>query len=143
MTVDRAVRRRILDITGVTALVSAASVTTLIWQENRAGTAIRVTRISDLTDAHLRGTGAARARVQVDVTAPTKDGVDALMALVHGDFVSGVATGLQGWTGTVTDGSEQLDISSILPDIGRDVFDAEERKQPITTRDYFVTYRPN
>lgn len=133
---------RLLSISALVALVSQ-KVTAVQFQQDTRPPAVRVITVSDFEPMHLRGSsGLLSARVQVDVLGATYAQAVAVMAVVHGTFAGGVSTGLNGWSGTVG-GSPGVEVTSILPDPAgvRDLYDPDERKQFLQSRDYFVMRR--
>lgn len=137
MTAAEAIRSRLLALSAVTDLVGS-KVYVHVLPQSFTAPAIRVQRIDQLEDPHLRGTAMpVRARVQVDSVAKTLAEAYALDAAVHGP---GDGTGLAGWTGEV--GSPAVSVAAVLPIDVRDGFDAEDLKQYRVMRDYAVTFTP-
>jgi hypothetical protein len=106
--------------------------------------AIRVQVIDGYQDAHLRGVNAlCKSRVQIDCvsgeafTSDPDGEADALAEAVHGP---GDGTGLAGFQG-VTPGSPSLAITAILPLNKRVNYYADEVRQVIVMRDYYVWWR--
>lgn len=138
MTVDTAIRARLLTLSSVTALV-AQRIYTVILPQGFTPPAIRVQRVGQLEEMHLRGPiNVYRARVQVDSVATTKAAADAVDAAVQGDGLGGHATGLKGFKGSI--GSPPFVIRAIIPADVRDMYDAEELRQYKVSRDFFVTF---
>lgn len=136
MTVDQAVRARLLVVTPLTTLVSTR-IYTVILPQNPTLPAVRVQRISQVEPMHLRGpVNLYRARVQVDAVATTKAGADAVDAAVQGDGLGDVATGLKGWMGTISG----FVVRAVLPIDVRDGYDADELKQFKVMRDFWVFF---
>lgn len=139
MTAAEVVRARLLTISAVTAIV-VDRVYTQVLPQTPTDTlpAIRVQRVDQIEDAHLRGTTKpVRARVQVDSVAKSAAAAFALDAALHGN---GDGTGLAGWTGEI--GSPAVRVAAILPIDVRDGYDAEDLKQYKVMRDYAVTFTP-
>lgn len=136
----QAARTRLLAVTALTALVGPR-VYTLTFPEHGIWPAVRLQQIGEVQVMHLRGTsGLVSARLQVDAVADAASpdpyaSADAVSLAAHGDLVAGVATGLVGFAGTV--GS--VVIVGILPLDRREVYDPEERRQVMVSRDYWVT----
>ena len=138
MTVDTAIRARLLTLTSVTDLVNQR-IFTVILPQGVTLPAIRVSRIGQDEPMHLRGPiNAFRARVQVDSVGRTKAEVDAVDAGVQGDGLGSDATGLKGFKGTI--GSPPMTIHAILPADVRDLYDPEELRQYKVSREFFVTF---
>lgn len=138
MTVDTAIRARLLTLTPVTALV-AARIYTVIFPQGFNSPAIRVQRVGQVEEMHLRGPiNVFRARVQVDSVGRTKAEVDAVDEAVQGDGLGNYASGLKGFKGEI--GSPPFVIRAILPADVRDTYDAEELRQYKVSRDFFVHF---
>ena len=138
MTVDTAIRERLLSLTPVTTLVSTR-IYCVILPQGFNSPAIRVQRIGQLEEMHLRGPiNVFRARVQVDSVGRTKAEVDAVDMAVQGDGLGSNATGLKGFKGNI--GSPAFVIRAIVPADVRDMYDAEELRQYKVMRDFFVTF---
>jgi hypothetical protein len=138
VTVDEALRDRLLSLTPVTALVSTR-IYCLILPQAFNPPAIRIQRISQLEDMHLRGpVNVFRARVQVDSIGLTRSSAEAVDAAVQGDGLGSYATGLKGFKGPI--GSPAFVIRAILPADVREFYDAEELRQFKVMRDFFVTF---
>jgi hypothetical protein len=126
-----------------THLVSLGPVTSLVGQrvyvevlpQHATLPAIRIQRISELEDAHLRGARAIRqARVQVDAIAATLEAATAVSDAAHGD---GAGSGLSGFQGDVA-GQEVL---AVLPVDTRSDYEAGELRQYRVSRDYLISLR--
>ena len=136
MTAAAATKARLSSITAVTALVGARIYVDQLPQEPTLP-AIRLHRISETEEAHLRGAGAARrARVQVDAVGRSLESATALSNAAHGD---GGGSGLSGWTGDL--GSPPTRVLAILPADVRSDYEADEVKQWRVSRDYIVWLR--
>lgn len=140
MTVIDGVRARLLAQSGVTALV-ASRIYAQTLPQSPTLPAVRLQVISEDEALHLRGTnGLLRTRVQVDSIAEVTSGSDvradatAVDAAVHGD---GANSGLCAYTGV----SGGIHIESVLPADRREGYDAEELRQYVVSRDYYVTFR--
>ena len=138
MTVDQAIRARLLSLTPVTALVNQR-IFSVILPQGVTLPAIRVQRISQIEPMHMRGpVGMYRARVQVDSVSTSKASCDAVDSAVHGDGLGTYASGLAGFKGDV--GSPAMYIHAILPLDVRDLYDAEELRQFRVSRDFEVHF---
>lgn len=138
MDVVEAVRGVILSLTPVTTLVGARVYSGILPQGLQDFPAVRLQRVDNFEDMHLRGSnGVLAARVQVDTFARTRAAVHATDAAMVGP---GDGTGLVGWTGTAG-GSPGMEILAILPIIDRELYDADELKLFRIWRDYSVQYR--
>ncbi len=143
MTVEEAVRLRILSLAAVLALVSTR-VYLLKLPQSPTYPCVRVTLVSGQTSYHNRGENSLKAaRVQVDALAKEFSGVDpyALAALVaaemHGD---GAGSGLSGWQGTI--GSPLFAVDAIFRiDLPRPYYDPEELRIVTVSQDYQVLFR--
>lgn len=141
MTIVDAIGTRIASLAAVVAIASTR-VTSLILPQKGTLPAVRVSLISKLHRAHLRGTvGLRRVRIQVDAVAGPSSSdpyatANALDAAIHGDFVAGEATGLAGWQGTVGG----IDVRAVLPEDAREQYLGDELRQVVVSRDYFVEY---
>jgi hypothetical protein len=138
MTVDTAIRARLLSLAPIAALVNAR-VFTVILPQGVTLPAIRVQRVGQLEPMHLRGPiNVFKTRVQVDSVALSKAAADVVDAAVQGDGLGGDATGLKGFKGTI--GSPPFVIRCIEFADLRDGYDAEELRQYKISRDFFVTF---
>lgn len=139
MTVDAAIRLRLLSLASVTALVNSR-VFTVILPQGVTLPAICVLRVGQLEPIHLRGpiNDAFRARVQVNMVAPSKASLDALDLSVHGDGLGSYASGLKGFRGTI--GSPAFNVHLIEPAEVGDLYTPGELREFGVRRDYFVTF---
>ena len=138
MTVDTAIRARLLSLASIVALVNAR-VFTVILPQGVTLPAIRVQRVGQIEPMHFRGPiNVYQARVQVDSVGTSKAQADAVDAAVQGDGLGGDATGLKGFKGSI--GSPAFVIRAILPADVRDLYDAEELRQFKVSRDFFVHF---
>ena len=134
MTPSAAVKARLLDVTALTTLVVSRIYVDLLPQKPTLP-AIRIQRITEVEDAHLRGAKAMRrARVQVDAIALSLETATAVSDAAHGD---GAGSGLSGWQGDV---NGQL-VMAVLPSDTRSDYTADEVRQWRVSRDYFVWMR--
>lgn len=145
MTVEEAVRTRLLAVSAVTAL---ASTRVYLDKLPQAPTypAVRVQLIDDPTSYHLRGPDAlSRARVQVDAFASETSGVDpyaqtaALASAIHGNGFGTSASGLSGWKGSI--GSPAFEITAAFRVDRRRGYVPDELRVVSMSQDYFVWYR--
>ncbi len=137
MTVTAAIKARLVELSALTALVSTRIYVETLPQKPTLP-AIRIQRISEFADVHLRGAQAMRrARVQVDAVASSLETATAVAEAAHGD---GAGSGLSGWQGTVG-GSPGETVFAILPADARTDYDAEELRQWRVSRDYLVWMR--
>jgi hypothetical protein len=142
VTVAAAFVTRLLSLTAVTDLVGTRIRNMRLRQGEAQERAIRVQRISETQEMHLRGAvNGFRSRVQVDSYAPEASGVDpylaaaAIDAAVHGD---GAGSGLCGFAGAV--GGDGFVFTSILPDGVREEYDPEEQRVVRISRDYIANW---
>jgi hypothetical protein len=142
VTVSQAVCVHLLTLDAVTDLVGSRIYHVKVPQSPAVFPVIRVQRISQQEDMHLRGSeGMKSARVQVDSIAMEGSGINAYAvaaavdAAVHGP---GDGTGLCGFAGAV--GSPGFFIHSIVPAGVNETYDAQELKQFKIMRDYMVTF---
>jgi hypothetical protein len=133
MTPSVAVKVRLAAIGAVTSLVGTRIYVDTLPQ-NPTLPAIRISRISELEVAHLRGVGVAkRARVQVDAIALSLETATSVSDAAHGD---GARSGLSGWTGHL--GSPAVRVMAMLPTDTRSDYEGEELRQWRVSRDYFI-----
>ena len=133
MTPAAAVKARLSALSAVTALVSTRIYVDL-FPPKPTLPAVRIHRIGEQEDAHLRGVGAMRrARVQVDCIGVSLESATAVADAAHGD---GAGTGLSGWTGEL--GSPAVRVWAILPIDVRSDYEADEIKQWRVSRDYYI-----
>lgn len=138
MTVDSALRVRLLSLASVTALVNQR-VFTAIFPQGVTLPAIRVFRVGQIEPLHLRGpVNVFRARVQVDSIGRTKAEVDSVDMAVEGDGLGNYASGLKGFKGGI--GSPAFNIRVIENADVRDLYEPEELRQFRVSRDFFVTF---
>jgi len=134
VTPSATVKARLLSLNAVTTLVVSRVYVDLLPQKPTLP-AIRIQRISESEDAHLRGAKAMRrARVQVDAIATSLETATAVSDAAHGD---GAGSGLSGWTGEVSGQA----VMAILPSDTRSDYEADELRQWRVSRDYFVSMR--
>ena len=134
MTPSATVKARLLSLNAVTTLVVSRVYVDLLPQKPTLP-AIRIQRISEAEDAHLRGAKAMRrARVQVDAIATSLETATAVSDAAHGD---GAGSGLSGWTGEVSGQS----VLAVLPSDTRSDYEGDELRQWRVSRDYFVWMR--
>lgn len=139
MTVAQAVRTRLLACSAVTTLVGQR-VYKDILPEQATLPAVRVQRISQVEDEHLRGVGGMNtSRVQIDSIAATKADAEALDAAVAGDGRGDDATGVLGWFGSF--GSPAFEVDAILPIDVRDTYEPDEHRQFRVMRDVRVFWK--
>jgi len=134
MTPSATIKGRLAGITAVTTLVGTRVYVDLLPQKPTLP-AIRVQRISELEDAHLRGARAIRrARVQVDAIAASLETATAVSDAAHGD---GAGSGLAGFEGEI---SGQR-VMAVLPSDTRSDYEGDELRQWRVSRDYIVWMR--
>lgn len=146
MTVEEAIRARILDCPAVTALVSTRVYTVKLPQRPTLP-AVRVAVVNDPRGQHLRGpNGARRGRVQVDAYADEASGTDpnaaanAVASAIEGDGLGENASGVFGWKGSI--GSPPFEVMNVYHAAGRRVeYEAAERREVRVMLDYYVWYR--
>jgi hypothetical protein len=143
VTVDTAIRLRLLGLTAVTDLVQAAGgwarIYTVILPQGVLLPAIRIQRVGQIEPMHFRGpVNVYQARVQVDSVGASKESADAVDMAVQGDGLGNDATGLKGFKGSI--GSPPFIIRAILPADVRETYDAEELRQYKIQRDFFVHF---
>lgn len=139
MTVEEAVRLRLLMISALTTLVS-----TRVYLDKLPQTptypCVRVTLVAETSAGHLRGADAlTSALVQVDAFAREVSGVDpyalatAVSDAVHGDDAG---SGLSGWTGQV--GSPSPTVQGCQRVTRRRSYDPDELRVLMMSQDYRV-----
>ena len=134
MTPSAALKTRLVGLSAVTTLVGQRVYVDLLPQKPTLP-AIRVQRISELEDAHLRGARAIRrARVQVDAIAASLETATAVSDAAHGD---GAGSGLAGFEGEI---SGQR-VMAVLPSDTRSDYEGDELRQWRVSRDYIVWMR--
>lgn len=150
MTPEQAVISRMESISAVTAIVG-----TRIHQLKLPPTptypAIRVQHVSEVTEAHLRGSGGLRhTRIQIDAVARESSGVDALdQALALAEAIEGngggsgsvAPSGLAGWRGTMGSPAS-IRIDAILKAASGQDYDAGELRTVRVRHDYIVHWAP-
>lgn len=143
MTVEEAVRARLLTLTALTALVSTRIYLDKLPQ-SPTYPCVRVSLVDELSDYHLRGgEGVRRARVQVDAFAREVSGVDPYaLAVTVADVIHGEddGTGLSGWAGGI--GSPAFQVFGIFRIDRRRSYDPEELRVLTMSQDYQVAFRP-
>ena len=112
MTPEQAIIERLADLPAVTAIASTR-IRELKFRQGETWPAVRVSHISEVTFAHLRGSGSRkRTRVQIDSVVQETSGVNPvvratdLAAAIEGDgggSGSSEPSGLAGWRGTIGD----------------------------------------
>lgn len=142
MTVEEAVRARLLSLVAVTAFVSTRIYLDKLPQ-SPTYPCVRVLLVSEQASYHLRGGVALKlARVQVDAFAREVSGVDpyamaaAVAAAMHGNDAGGA---LSGWAGEI--GSPALAIAGIFRLDRQRFYDPEEIRVVTMSQDYQVAYR--
>lgn len=144
MTVEEAVRLRLLEIVAVTALVSTRIYLDKLPQ-SPTYPCVRVTLIDELSEYHLRGgEGYRRARVQVDAYGREVSGVDPYaMAATVAEAINGAdnGTGLSGWAGRIG-GSPAMEICGVFRVDRRRSYDPDELRVLTMSQDYQVAFRP-
>jgi hypothetical protein len=145
VTVEEAVRARILDLAAVTALVSTR-VYMLKLPQQPTLPAVRVQLVADNVEQQLRGPdGIRRGRVQVDIYAAEAAGspyasVTAVADALDGDGLGTNASGLFGWIGDI--GSPALEVLNVRYAAPRRAwYESEEKRQVRMMLDYYVEYR--
>lgn len=149
MSLEEAIRDRILAISSVTASVGSR-VYQLVLQQNWISPAIRVQVIGGHRHRqHLRGSeGNARTRVQVDTYVRAASAGDpfetarTIADAVRGDGSGADATGLFGWIGEAVGDSPAISIVNVeLPYDGAPEYDSAERREVRVRQDYLVHWR--
>jgi len=144
VTVEEAVRARIMAIAAVTALVG----TRVYMQrlpESPKYPLVCVRFIDDQSPYHLRGPiGTKTARVQADAIARESSGVDpyadamSLLDAIDGDGLGRQATGVAGFVGGI--GSPPFEIVGVFPQSRRTSYDPQELRIVTASRDYIVWF---
>ncbi len=145
MTVEEAIRARVVGLSQVTALVSTRVYLDKLPQDV-AYPCVRVMLVDDLESYQLRGPdGTLTARVQLDAYAQEASGVDpyasasSLAQAIDWDGAGESATGLAGWKGTV--GSPPFEVLKCFRVNRTRFYDPEELRVVTISQDYLVTYR--
>lgn len=150
MTVEVAIRARLLTLSSVTTLVTPAApapqtpqiFSAMLPQDQKYWPAIVVKFTDENRGMHLRGpNGLIRSRVTVESLAKLKDQASAVDAAVDGNGLGPGATGLLGWAGSIGT-SPPFVIKVVEPAGKRDDYIGEEVKVYRIMRDYFVEYFP-
>lgn len=141
MTVEEAIRARVLAIPAVVAAVGSR-VYTLTFPQNPTWPAIRIQEVSEVEEYHLRGPiGIRRARVQLDIVATTFTAAAAIDRDVRGTFdANGLPTGLSGFFGVIA-GSPPFKIAAVLADGGQSLYDPEELAVVRLANEFAVFWR--
>ncbi len=143
MTIEEGIASLLATLSSVTTLVGTR-IRVLRLAQSETYPVIRVNRISEVQEMHLRGAiNLFSARVQVDSFSREASGVDAYAqarnvdAAVHGD---GAGSGLCGYHGTVG-GSPGLRIQGMFPDgVQPPSYDPDELRVVRISRDYIVSW---
>ncbi len=147
MTIEQAVRERLLDIPALTALVGAR-VYQMILPQDGVLPAVRVQRISGMQEQQLRGPdGLIKSRVQVDAyaapgsSASWYSAVTAIADAWHGDGLGADATGLFGWIGWAGGSPPVIQVKNVLlKHGGAPEYEYGERPMVRLRYDYEVHY---
>ena len=136
MTIDTAIRARLLTLSPVTAIASTRIYTNHLPQTPTLP-AVVVRHIDQQEDLHLRGPiGVISARVQVDSFATTATGAMALDAAIHGNGFGDTATGLRGFVGV----AGSVEIKVVRPAGVRQDFEPPEKDHFRVMRDYQIEF---
>jgi hypothetical protein len=142
MTPEEAVRKRILDLPAVTALVGTRVYLDLLPQ-TAAYPVVLVQLVSGVTDQHLRGGQRFRARVQVDAYALDKNSLDpyadvmALADAIHGD---NAGSGLEGWQGELP-GPPPFRVMGIQNIIRTREYEPDDARLLRQRQDYWIFFK--
>lgn len=141
MTVEEAVRARILALSAVTALCSTR-VYLGILPQGPTYPNVLVQIIDDAIPYHLRGpVGTKTARVQVDARARAGDaygGALDVLEAIDGDGLGRDASGVAGFIGPI--GSPAFEFKAVFPQSRRWEYDPEELRVVTMSRDYIVWF---
>lgn len=147
MTIEEAVRTRLLAISPVSALVS-----TRVWMfklpQKPTLPAIRIQKISNVTHQHARGPVAQQtARIQVDAYDSELNVSDpyasttVLARAVHGDGLGPSATGLFGWIGVIASGGEFIRMKAVRRVMdGPSEYEGGELRLVVNRQDYVIDW---
>lgn len=141
MTVEEAIRARLLSLAAVTALVGTRIYLQQLPQ-SPTYPCVRVSLVSELSDYHLRAESAFRdARVQVDAFARgTSTDPYALATTVaeaiHGN---GSGSGLSGYVGSI--GSPAFYLDAVMRIDRRTQYDPDELRVLTVSQDYRIHFR--
>lgn len=137
MTVEEAIRSRLLALPGVTAIVGNR-VYTLTFPPTPTWPAMRVQEISEVEEYHMRGpVGMRRGRVQIDAVSKTFVEASHLMAAAHGSYARG-ELGLSGFCGLI---APDFKIATILADGAQSMYEGDELEVVRLAREYQVFWR--
>lgn len=149
MTIDTAIRLRLVSLSPVVALLGGSTppnpriYTVILPQDLATWPAVLVKLVDDGQGLHFRGpNGLIRSRVSVETFGKSKASVDQVDALVDGDGKGTSASGLKGFTGAIAGTSPAFVVKVIEPAGKRDDFEAEEFKVFRAIRDFWVEYIP-
>ncbi len=138
MTAEALIVSRLKSLSALTAIVSTRIYLDKLPQ-SPVYPCVRVTLISEVGEAHLRGEDAlSTSRVQVDAYAKELSGIDPYaLAMTVADAIQGdgAGSGLGGFTGTIDTSSVQ----GIFSIDRRRYYDPEELRVLTISQDYFVT----
>jgi hypothetical protein len=145
VTVEEAIRARVVGLPAVVAIVTARVYLDKLPQ-SPAYPCVRVQLVDSDEGQHLRGAnGVQQARVQVDAYAQEASGLDPYAAVatlwraIHGDGKGTAATGVRGWKGVI--GSPGVEILNCRPAGRTRGYDPDEQRVVRMTQDYWVTFR--
>lgn len=145
MTIEQAIRERLLDIPALTALVGTR-VYQLLLPQNGTLPAVRVQLIDDQIRQHLRGPdGNFISRVQIDSYAAPNSSASwystakTVARVIHGDGLGENASGLFGWKGWAGGSPPELKINNVtVAHSGQPYFEHGERPMVRVRYDYMV-----
>jgi hypothetical protein len=140
MTIEAAMRERLLSLSSVSTLVSTRVYQDLIPQ-GATMPAVRIQRIGKMRRMHLRGVNQLwESRVQVDTFGATKASAQAVADAVSGDGLGSSASGLEGFTGDLGGSPPDVHVAVIVGITERAGFEPEELKLFRISQDYRVIW---
>jgi hypothetical protein len=144
MTIEQAIRERLLDITPLTALVSTR-VYQLKLPQAPTLPAVRIQQISELDEFHFRGPDHLLVtRLQIDAYANEASGTNpydvaaAVANAIHGDGLGPQASGLSGWTGQSVGSPVAIHVAFVKRLSRQPMYEADELRLVRIRQDYQV-----
>jgi len=137
VTIDTAMRARLLSLSPVTTLVGTSVWAGPKWPQKPELPAILVFIASQVERMHTRGPDVFSATIQVNSRALSRAGALAVDAAVQGNGLGPNATGLKGWKGTASG----IVVHAVLPALGfSEGFDPDELQQYVVRRFFNVQF---
>jgi len=144
VTIEQAIRERLLELTPLTALVSSR-VYQLKLPQAPTLPAVRLQQISEVDTFHLRGPNRLLiTRLQVDAYANEASGTNpydvaaAVARAIHGNGLGPTATGLSGWFGNIGGSPVAIRVEMIKRVTRQPLYEADELRLVRIRQDYRV-----